>query len=104
MTKQYKLIGAYCSPLFINLENLHASLIADINKKRNILICNLLTNFVEVSNIPFNSLTATTYKINLPLITVIDICKAILKARNTTLSQDEILIAILKAAWPLIKT
>jgi len=78
--------SAYYSPLFTDLENLHASLVADINKKRNILIYNLLTNSMEVGDIPFNSLTAATYKINLPPITVINICKAILKARNTTSS------------------
>ena len=72
--------------MFTNLKNLHTSLVADIDKKHNILIYNLLTNSIKVSNISFNSPIAVTYKINLPLIIVINIYKAILKARNTTLS------------------
>jgi ribonuclease HI len=104
MTKWHKSTGAYRSPPFTDPENLHASLVADIDKKRDILIRNLLTNSAEVGDIPFDSPTAATCKIDLPPVTVTDIRKAILKARNTTPGQDEIPTAILKAAWPLIET
>ena len=73
MTKWHKSTGAYHSPPFTDLENLHAGLVADIDKKRDILIRNLLTNSAKVGNIPFNSPTATTYKINFPPIIVTDI-------------------------------
>jgi len=104
MTKWHKSTGAYRSPPFTDPENLHAGLVADIDKKRDILIRNLLTNSAEVGDIPFDSPTAATCKIDLPPVTVTDIRKAILKAGNTTPGQDEIPTAILKAAWPLIET
>ena len=84
MTKWHKSTGAYRSPPFTDLENLHAGLVADIDKKRDILIRNLLTNSAEVGDIPFDSPTAATRKINFPPVIVTDIQKAILEAGNTT--------------------
>src|SRR5271166_1069538 len=104
MTKWHKSIRAYCSPLFTNLENPQAGLTADINKKWDILLYNLLTNSAEVGDIPLDSFTAATQKIEFPPITATDIQKSILGARNTTSSLDEIPTAILKAAWPLIES
>src|SRR5271165_5828632 len=98
MTKWHKSTGAYCSPLFADLQNPYLGLAARIEEKCNILLCNLLTNLAEVSNIPFNSPTAATCKIDFPSVTVTDICKSILGARNTTLSLDEIPTAVLKTA------
>ena len=71
---------------------------ADINKKQDILIRNLLTNSAKASDIPFDSLTAATYKIAFPLVTATETRKAILKARNTALGLDEIPTAVLKVA------
>jgi hypothetical protein len=104
MTKWHTSTGAYRSPPFTDPQNPHAGLVADINKKQDILIRNLLTNSAEAGDIPFDSPTAATRKINFPPVTVTDIRKAILEAGNTTPGQDEIPTAILKAAWPLIET
>src|SRR5271165_482717 len=98
MTKWHKLTGAYCSPLFIDLQNLSIGLVADIDKKRNILVCNLLTNTAEVGDIPFDLPTTATCNIEFPPVTVTDIRKSILGAGNTTPGLDEIPTAILKAA------
>jgi hypothetical protein len=103
MTKWHKSTGAYRSPLFTDLENPHASLAADINKKQDILIRNLLINFAEAGDIPFDSPTAATCKIAFPPITAAETCKAILEAGNTALGLDEIPTAILKVAWPIIE-
>src|SRR5271165_7310943 len=104
MTKWHKLTRAYCSPLFADLQNPHLGLAARIEEKCDILLCNLLTNSAEVGDIPFDSLTAATCKIDFPPVTVTDICKSILGAGNTTPSLDEIPTAVLKTAWPLIES
>ena len=104
MTKWHKLIRAYYSPLFADLQNPHLGLAAGIEEKRDILLCNLFTNLAEVSNIPFNSPTAATCKIDFPPVIVTDICKFILGARNTTPGLDEIPTAVLKTASPLIES
>ena len=57
-----------------------------MEEKRDILVRNLLTNTAEAGDIPFDSPTMATRKINFPPITVTDICKAILKAGNTALA------------------
>jgi len=84
--------------LFADLQNPHLGLVASIEEKCNILLYNLLTNLAEVGNIPFDSSTAATCKIDFSPITVTDICKSILGARNTTPSLDEIPTAVLKTA------
>ena len=104
MTKQHKLTRAYYSPLFANLQNPHLSLVASIEEKCDILLCNLFTNLAKVSNILFDSFTAATYKIDFSFVTVIDICKFILGAGNTTPSLDEISTAVLKTAQLLIES
>jgi len=73
-------------------------LVANINKKQDILIRNLFTNSAKASDIPFNSLTAATCKIAFPLVTAAETRKAILEARNTALGLDEIPTAVLKVA------
>src|SRR5271157_2356727 len=98
MTKWHKSTRAYCSPLFADLQNPHLGLAAKIEEKCDILLCNLLTNLAEVGNIPFDSSTAATCKIDFSPVTVTDICKFILGARNTTSSLDEIPIAVFKTA------
>ena len=98
MTKWHKLTSVYCSPLFKDPENPNAGLAADINKKRGILIHNLLTNSAKVGDIPFNSSTAATCKIAFPPITAAETYKAILKARNTALGLDKIPTAVLRVA------
>src|SRR5271165_7070657 len=98
MTKWHKLTRAYCSPLFADLQNPHLGLAAGIEEKRDILLCNLFTNLAKVSNIPFDSSTAATYKIDFSPVIVTDICKSILEARNTTSSLDKILTAVFKTA------
>src|SRR5271167_3938473 len=98
MTKWHKSTGAYRSPPFTDLQNPSIGLAADIDKKRDILVCNLLTNTAEVGDIPFDSPTTATCNIEFPPVTVTDIQKAILRARNTTLGQDKIPTAVLKAA------
>src|SRR5271165_6630279 len=98
MTKWHKLTRAYYSPLFADLQNPHLGLAAGIEEKCDILLCNLLTNLAKVSNIPFDSSTAATCKIDFSLVTVTDICKSILRARNTTFSLDKIPTAVLKTA------
>ena len=72
--------------MFTDLQNLNLGLVASIKEKQDILVQNLFTNTAKAKDIPFNSLTTATYKINFLPVTVIDTCKAILKARNTTLS------------------
>src|SRR5271165_3702020 len=98
MTKWHKSTRAYYSPLFADLQNPYLGLAAGIEEKRDILLCNLLTNLAKVSDIPFDSLTAATCKIDFPLVTVTDICKFILGAGNTTPGLDEIPTAVLKTA------
>src|SRR5271167_1525377 len=98
MTKWHKSTGAYYSLLFADLQNPHLGLAAGIEEKCNILLCNLLTNSAKVSNIPFDSPTTVTCKIDFLPVIVIDICKSILEARNTTPSLDEIPTAVLKTA------
>src|SRR5271165_7041599 len=96
MTKWHKSTRAYCSPLFADLQNPYLGLAVGIEEKRDILLCNLLTNLAKVSDIPFDSSTAATCKIDFFSVTVTDICKSILGARNTTSSLDEIPIAVFK--------
>ena len=103
MTKWHTSTGAYCSPLFADLQNPYLGLSAGIEKKRDILLRNLLTNTAEAGDIPFDSPTAATQRIEFPPVTVTDIRKAILGAGNTTPGQDEIPTAVLKAAWPVIE-
>ena len=90
--------------MFTNLQNLYLSLVASVEEKQDILVQNLFTNIAKASDIPFDSLTIAIYKIDFLYIIATDIYKAILEAGNTAPSQDKISIAILKAAWPLIKT
>src|SRR5438045_6567719 len=104
MTKWHKTTGAYHSPPFTDLQNLHLGLAASMEEKRDILVWNLLTNTAEAGDIPFDSPTMATHKINFPPIMVADICKVILKAGNTAPGLDKIPTAILKVAWPLIET
>src|SRR5438045_1509558 len=104
MTKWHKTTSAYCSPPFTDPQNLHLGLAASMEEKQDILVRNLLTNTAKAGDIPFNSPTMATRKINSPPITVADICKAILKAGNTAPGLDEIPTAVLKVAWPLIET
>jgi len=73
-------------------------LVANINKKQDILIRNLFTNFAKASDIPFDSLTTTTCKIAFPLVIATETRKAILEVRNTALGLDKIPIAVLKVA------
>ena len=73
MTKWHKLTSAYYSPLFTDLQNLSIGLAANIDKKCNILVCNLFTNIAKVRDILFNLLTTTTCNIEFSLITVKDI-------------------------------
>ena len=73
MTKWHKLTGAYCSPLFIDLQNLSIGLVANINKKCNILVCNLFTNIAKVGDILFNLPTTATCNIEFPPVIVTDI-------------------------------
>src|SRR5271157_660023 len=100
MTKWHKSTRAYYSPSFADLQNPHLGLAARIKEKRDILLYNLFTNLAEVSNIPFDSPTAATCKIDFPPVTVTDIRKSILGAGNTTPGLDEIPTAVLKTAWP----
>src|SRR5436309_6644418 len=104
ITKWHTTTSSYRTPLFTDPQNPNLGLTASIEEKRNILVWNLLTNIAEASDIPFDSPTTATHKIDFPPITVIDICKAILEAGNTAPSQDEIPTAVLKAAWPIIET
>src|SRR5271165_1044939 len=85
MTKWHKSTGAYRSPPFTDPQNPSIGLAADIDKKRDILVRNLLTNTAEVGDIPFDSPTTATRNIEFPPVTVTDIRKAILGAGNTTL-------------------
>jgi len=103
MTKWHKSTGAYRSPPFKDPENPNAGLAADINKKQDILIRNLLTNSAKAGDIPFDSPTAATRKIVFPPITAAETRKAILKAGNTAPGLDEIPTAVLKVAWPIIE-
>src|SRR5271165_269030 len=98
MTKWHKSTRAYCSPLFADLQNPHLGLAASIEEKCDILLYNLFTNLAKVGDIPFDSPTTAIYKIDFPPVTITDICKFILRARNTTLSLDEIPTAVLKTA------
>src|SRR5271156_78006 len=98
MTKWHKSTGVYHSPPFTDPENLNAGLVADINKKRDILIRNLLTNSAKASDIPFDSPTTATRKIAFPPITAAETRKAILGAGNTAPGLDEIPTTVLKVA------
>src|SRR5271165_460571 len=98
MTKWHESTGAYRSPPFADPQNPHLGLAAGIEEKRDILLRKLLTNSAEVGDIPFDSPTAATCKIDFPPVTVTDIRKSILGAGNTTPGLDEIPTAVLKTA------
>ncbi len=66
-----------------------------MEEKRELLVVELLTSKVEVSDIPPNIPIITTHYIDFPLIIAEDIYKAIIEASNTAPSIDEVLIAIL---------
>ena len=67
-----------------------------IKEKRELLIIKLFINKVKVSDILLDIFIIIIHYINFFFITVKDICKAIIKANNTALEINEILIIILQ--------
>ena len=66
-----------------------------MEKKRELLVAELLTSKVEASNILSDIFTIITCYIDFPPITVNNIRKAVIEAGNTVPGIDEVLIAIL---------
>jgi hypothetical protein len=77
--------GTYHSPPFIDPQDWAKGLVGDTPGKRDILVCNLLTNVVEAGDISFDSPTTALRSIHFPEITLNCVRKVVLGARNTTL-------------------
>lgn len=104
MAKWHASTGAYRSPPFADPQNPSTGLSADISKKREILIRNLLTNTATAGDIPFDIPSTAVRSVEFPSITVTDIRNAILRTGSTAPGLDEIPTAILRAAWPQIES
>jgi hypothetical protein len=92
------------SPLLKDPRHLERPLARTLEEKRILLVNKLLTNVIEARDIPSTVPLAATYSIDFLPITSEDVYKLVLEAGNTAPSMDEIPIAILQAAWPLIST
>ena len=103
MAKWHTSLGAYRSPPFADPQNPLTGLSADISKKREILIRNLLTNTATAGDIPFDSPSTAVRSVDFPPVTVTDVRNAILRTGSTAPGLDEIPTAVLKAAWPQIE-
>jgi hypothetical protein len=69
-----------------------------LEEKRELLVSKLLTNKAEAGDIPFDTPTAATRKIDFPPISTEDVRKAVIEAGNTAPGVDEVPTAILQAA------
>jgi DNA relaxase NicK len=66
-----------------------------MEEKRELLVIKLLTSKAKASNIPLDILIITTRYINFLFIIINNICKIIIKAGNTILGVNKVLIIIL---------
>jgi hypothetical protein len=102
MTKWHQSTGTYRSPPLKDPQHPENPPARSLEEKRNLLVSKLLTNSAEAGDIPDVCLTAARRSIDFPPITFEDVRKLVLEAGNTAPGADEIPIAILQVAWPLI--
>jgi hypothetical protein len=69
-----------------------------LEKKRSLLVSELLTNIVEVRDILDIYLSTTRYSIDFLPIILEDVCKLVLRAGNIASRADKIFTAILQVA------
>jgi hypothetical protein len=78
-------------------------LVVVLYKKCDILVCNLLQNFVEAGDIFLETPAIPTCSLPFPDITMAQIEKAVLYIGNIISRFNKLPTSILKMAWPLIK-
>jgi hypothetical protein len=104
MTKWHKSIRTYCSLPLKDPIRPDLPPATTLLAKRDVLARNLLQNVAEIGDIPLDSPTVPSISLSFLDITDIEVCKAVLNARNTAPREDEITTEVLQIGWSLIKT
>ncbi|EED14697.1 polymerase, putative [Talaromyces stipitatus ATCC 10500] len=103
ISKWHKSRGSYRSPPLKDPLRPDNPPAVSVQEKRDLLVRNLLQNTTEAGDIPLDCPAVPTTTLPFPEITMAQVEKSILKARNTAPGEDELQTNILKTAWPLIK-
>ncbi|EED20797.1 hypothetical protein TSTA_039910, partial [Talaromyces stipitatus ATCC 10500] len=103
ISKWHKLRGSYRSPPLKDLLRPDNLPTVSVQEKQDLLVRNLLQNITEAGDIPLDCPAISTTTLPFPKITIAQVEKSILKARNTAPGEDKLQTNILKMAWLLIK-
>ncbi|EED11781.1 hypothetical protein TSTA_109610 [Talaromyces stipitatus ATCC 10500] len=103
ISKWHKSRGSYRSPPLKDPLRPNDLPAVFVQEKRDLLVRNLLQNTTEAGDISLECPAVPTATLSFPEITMAQVEKSILKARNTAPGEDELQTNILKTAWPLIK-
>lgn len=101
ITKWHKSKGICRTPPLLNLLLPNSEPAYNLEDKIEVLQ-NLLQNQSDVEDIPLSTPTVFSTSLPFPVLTPEEISGAILGAGNTTSGKDQILMAVLRLAWPHI--